>query len=306
MGDYSLCQGYLSGISGYGSGTTGSTYPRQAISSLTSTTTWGTGIAWDSVNLRVNITTSTYYVLVYASCHILSGTASTTVGLAVYKNGVQISTGSLGQYLGGTTAQPFPIHITWAGSVVNTDNIQIYLITLAGTPNLTSVSDMALIVQSYGGSGLTLATSLNSCNRQYYLLELTSDSATTLSTTEVSVLQYLTGSQSGAPDALSYSAGVINLLKPGYYNITVCLQFKSLSASAQAITIRLKFGGTTTITRQSQLPSALNSYQGGSIFYTYYLSTGTQTVDVTVVSSLLNGYLVASGSTVLVKLARRV
>ena len=128
MGDYSLCQGYLSGISGYGSGTTGSTYPRQAISSLTSTTTWGTGIAWDSVNLRVNITTSTYYVLVYASCHILSGTASTTVGLAVYKNGVQISTGSLGQYLGGTTAQPFPIHITWAGSVVNTDNIQIYLI----------------------------------------------------------------------------------------------------------------------------------------------------------------------------------
>ena len=304
MGDYNLSASQPAGMSGYGSGTTTGGYPRQAITSLTQTN-WGSGITWDSVNIRVNIATAgTMYVMVHGSCTVTASTAGGNIGLAIYRNGTQISTGSLSQYLGGATAQPFPVTIAWLGSVVNTNNLQLYLIAPAGA-TLSAVSDVVFSVQTAGGTSMTYQTSLNSCNPQWSIAGITADSATTLSTAEVSALTYLTTrTASSGVDAITITPP-FNILKLGVYSIYVNLQFKSIAATAQVITIRLKIGGVTIITRRVQLPSAVNAYFGGTICYFYTLSSGTQTVDVTVQSSAATNYLIASGSSVIMKLIRR-
>lgn len=304
MGDYNLSASQPAGVSGYGPGTSGSTFPRQAITSLTQTS-WGSGITWDSVNLRVNIATAgTMYVMAHGSCTVTASTTNGNVGLAIYKNGVKISTGTLGQYTGSATGQPFPLSISWIGSVVNSDNLQLYLVT--SVMATLTVSDVVFSVQTAGGSGMTNLTSLNSCNPQWSLQELTADNATTLSTTEVSALLYLTTHTANSVDAIRLlNPAGFNLLKLGVYSIYVNLQFKSIAATSQAITVRLKIGGVTIVTRQVLLPTAANGYFGGTIYYGYTLASGTQTVDVTVQSSVINNYLIARGSTVIVKLIQR-
>jgi hypothetical protein len=242
--------------------------------------------------------------MVHGSCTVTASTAGGNIGLAVYKNNTLISTGSLSQYLGGVTGQPFPLTIAWIGSVVNTNTLRLYLIAPANA-TLSAVTDLVFSVQTAGGTSMTYQTSLNSCNPQWSIAGIAADSATTLSTAEVSALTYLTTrTASSGVDAITITPP-FNILKLGVYSIYVNLQFKSIAATAQVITIRLKIGGVTIITRRVQLPSTVNAYFGGTICYFYTLSSGTKTVDVTVQSSAATNYLIASGSSVIMKLIRR-
>lgn len=309
MGDYNLSASHPAGMSGYGSGNLGTSFPRQAISSLTQTS-WGSGITWDSVNSRVNIlTVGTMYVLVHGSCNVRCAGGNFTICLAIYKNGVKISTGILSQFLGsGTAANPYPVTIAWEGSVVNSDNLQLYLTPQSGSSGnipVTSITDVVLSVHAAGGSGVTYLTTLNSCNPQWSIAGITANSPTTLSTTEVSALTYLTTRTASSVDAITITPP-FNILKLGVYSIYVNLQFKAIAAGGvQIITIRLKIDGVTIITRLVTLENNINASLGGTIYYFYTLSSGTQTVDVTVQSSVVNNYLIASGSSVSIKLIRR-
>jgi hypothetical protein len=306
MGDYGLAASHPTGTSGYGPGVTGITYPRKAMSSLTASS-WGTGIAWSAAQLRANISgiSGTMYVRVFGSCTVTASTANGNIGLAVYKNGAQVNTGVFTQYLGGNFGQPFPLSIEWCGSVAVNDFIELYLISAAAV-SLSAVNDVVFTVLQTGGASLQTNTNLNSANPQWSICELTADNGTVLSTLEVSALPYIGSSRvtSTGADSITQTPP-FSLNKVGVYQITACLLFKSINATAQAITIRLKVGGITLVTRQVQLPTAANGYFGGFIDYAYNLASGTTTVDVTIQSNVVNNYILASGSSVGVKCIRR-
>ena len=305
MGDYGLAASHPTGTSGYGPGVAGATYPRKAMSSLTASS-WGTGIAWSAAQLRANISgiSGTMYVRVYGSCTVTATAANGNIGLAVYKNGAQVNTGTFTQYLGGSFAQPFPLSIEWCGSVAVNDFIELYLIAAAAV-NLSAVTDVVFTVLQTGGASLQTNTNLNSANPQWSICELTADSGTVLSTTETTALIHI-GNRTTSVGADSITqTPPFSLNKVGVYQITACLLFKSITATAQAITIRLKVGGATLVTRQVQLPTAANGYFGGFIDYAYNLTSGTTTVDVTIQSNVVNNYILASGSSVVVKCIRR-
>lgn len=308
MGDYALSASFPAGLTGYGPGVTGSTFPRQLFSSLTISDVWGSNITWNSSLSRVefSIPTGNAFARIQSSCTVISSVANGTVGLSIYRNGTTTSQ-NYGQYLGGSTNFNYPLQCQAECNVANGDNIQVFLLNLGGSPNLTTVSNCTLNVQLIGGSGLNIPVSLDTCNPQWFIDErTTTDDATTLSTTEVSALTYLNTNSSVAPDAITLSGGTFNLLKAGVYNIFACLNFKALTTTNQTITIRLKIGGSTVLTRQLVMPVAVNAYFGGNIYYSHVLRTDTSTsVDVTCQSSVTNSYVIASGSTVFVQRIRK-
>lgn len=308
MGDYALSASFPAGLSGYGPGVTGATFPRQLFSSLTSSNAWGSNVTWNSSSSRVefNIPTGNAFARIQSSCTIVSSVGSGSVGISVYKNGSNL-TPNYGQFLTASTGISFPLQCQAECNVTNGDNVQVYLISLAGSSNLTTVSNCTLNVQLIGGYGLNRPVSLDTCNPQWFIDErTTTDDATTLSTTEVSVLTYLNTSSNVAPDAITLSGGTFNLLKAGVYNIFACLNFKALTTTSTTITIRLKIGGSTILTRQIFMPTTVNAYFSGNIYYAYVLQTDTSTsVDVTCQSSVANSYLIGSGSTVSIQRIRK-
>ena len=304
MGDYALSASFPAGLTGYGPGTTGNTFPRQLFSSLTSSNAWGSNVTWNSSSSRVefNLPAGNAFARVLSSCNVASSVSAVTVGLSVYKNGSNLYP-SQGQYLVNSAA--LPLQCQAECNVTNGDNLQVFLVSLAGTANLSTVSDCSLTVQLIGGSGLNRPVSLDSCNPQWFIDErATADDTNVLSTTEVSVLPYLNSNSNVAPDAITLTS-TFNMLKAGMYNIFACLNLKSNTGINQVVTIRLKIGGTTVLTRQINMTTA-SFYTNASIYYTYALQSDTSTtIDVTCQSSVATSYLIASGSTVFVQRVRK-
>ncbi len=306
MGDYALSASLPLGFSAYGPGTTGTTFPRQLFSSLTSSNSWGTYATWNSSSSRIefSIPSGNAFARIQSSCTFISSAAGTP-GLSVYKNGSNLYP-SYGQIVALTNVN-FPLQCQAECNVANGDNIQIFLVAAAGTPNLTTVSDCAVNVQLIGGDGLTVPVSLDSCNPQWFIDErTTTDSATTLGTVETSILQYLDTSSNASPDAITLSGGTFNLLKAGVYNIFACVSCNVRTTTAQNVTVRLKIGGTTVLTRTARMPATVSSHFNVNLYYAYTLTSDTlTTVDVTSDSSVSSSYQIARGSTVFIQRVRK-
>ncbi len=306
MGDYKLSASLPLGFSAYGPGTTGTTFPRQLFSSLTSSNSWGTYATWNSSSSRIefSIPSGNAFARIQSSCTFVSS-ASGSPGLSVYKNGSNLY--PLYTQVIVTTNVNFPLQCQAECNVASGDNIQIFLVNSSGTPNLTTVSNCSVNVQLIGGDGLTVPVSLDSCNPQWLIDErTTTDSATTLGTVETSILQYLDTSSNVAPDAITLSGGTINILKAGVYNIFVCVSCNVRTTTLQNITVRLKIGGTTVLTRASRMPNVIGSYFNTNIYYAYTLTSDVSTtVDVTSQSTATSSYQIARGSTVFVQCVRK-
>lgn len=309
MGDYALAQSQPAGGSRYGGGSTGGTFPRVAmLTTVVGGSDYGTaGVTYGTGTIRYDISGSgTAYFRVFGSVTITASAPNGNIGLAIYKNGVQVSTGAYSQYLGGSFNQPFPLAIQTVVSATAADNIQLYFIA-PGTVNISISSDAVLGLHQMGGSGRSVSTSLNSCSPQWAQWRLsTGDSGSTLSTAEVDFINYLPSSLFSTTRDAFPIASPYQINKIGAYLISVFVNLKSIAATAQIVTIRLKVDAVTIITRQVQLPTAANGYFSGAIEHIYNKTgTGAQNFQVTLQSNVVNNYIVAQGSSFTVKLVRR-
>ncbi len=307
MGDYNLSSSLPLGFYAYGTGTTGSTFPRQLFSSLTSSNSWGPYVTWNSSSSRVefSIPSGNAFARIQSSCTFITS-ASGTPGISVYKNGSNLYP-SYAQSVVTLTNVNLPLQCQAECNVANGDNIQIFLVNVSGAPNLTSVSECALNIQLIGGNGLTVPVSLDSCNPQWFIDErTTTDDTTFLGTSETSILQYLNTTSNVAPNAITLSGGTFNLLRAGVYNIFVSVSFNVRTTTLQDITTRLKIGGTTVLTRVARMPNIIGGYFSVNMYYAHKLTTDTSTtVDVTCQSTVASSYQIARGSTVFIQCVRK-